>query len=116
MKVLLPAQLTKVASRSDRSYALTFSTRELRGAEAAILLEELQKEGWLLYSPNNDLGETDIPKEKADPMLGTKTQAQRLRGVIYKIWEQNGAKGNFEQYYQTIMEGLIDQLKEKLEN
>lgn len=115
MKVLLPAQLTKVSSRSDRSYKMEFSTRELSGSEAAALLGQLMQEGWLLYSPNDDVTEADIPDEKADSMTGSKTQAQRLRGVIYRPWEQNGKKGNSEEYYRSVMESLIDQLKEKLE-
>ena len=116
MKVLIPAILSKVASRKDRSYTLSFDTRELRGNEAAILLDQLQQEGWLLYSPNeNNLSEADIPDEKADSMTGQKTQAQRLRGVVYRLWEQNGKKGNSEEYYRTVMESLIDQLKERLE-
>lgn len=114
MKVLLPAQLTKVASRSDRSYALTFSTRELRGGEAAILLDELQKEGWLLYSPNEDLTETDVPKEKAQAGLGTKTPSERLRSVLYIFWEQSGKQGTFEDYYRVQMEKIIEYVKEKL--
>lgn len=114
MKVLLPVILSGVASRKDRSYSLKFETRELRGTEAAILLDELQAEGWLLFSPN-ELTEADIPDEKADSMTGQKTQAQRLRGVIYRLWEQNGKKGNSEEYYRSVMESLIDQLKERLE-
>lgn len=115
MKVLLPAILSSIKSRKDRSYALTFDTRELNGIEAAALLDELQKEGWLLYSADDDLTEEDIPDEKPDPMLGTKTQAQRLRAVIYRMWEQHGKKGDSESYYRSIMESLIEQLKEKLE-
>lgn len=115
MKATFPAQLTKVASRSDRTYSLTFNTRELSGSEAATLLDDLMNEGWLLWSPNEDLQEADIPTEKADSMTGQKTQAQRLRGVIYRLWEQNGRRGNSEDYYRTVMEGLIDQLKEKLD-
>ena len=115
MKVLLPATLSKVASRKDRSYTLSFDTRELSGTEAATLLGELMNEGWLLYSPNEDLKEADVPDEKADSMTGQKTQAQRLRGVIYRLWEQNGKKGNSEDYYRSILESLIDQMKERLE-
>ena len=115
MKVLLPAILSKVTSRRDRSYTLTFDTRELRGAEAATLLDQLQQEGWLLYSPNPDLKESDIPDEKANAMVGQKTQAQRLRGVIYRLWEQNGSNGNFEEYYRGVLEGLIEQIKERLD-
>lgn len=114
MKVQLPAMLSGVASRKDKSYTLKFETRELRGSEAATLLDQMNSEGWLLFSPN-ELQEKDVPDEKADSMTGQKTQAQRLRGVVYRLWEQNGKKGNSEEYYRSVMESLIDQLKEKLE-
>lgn len=115
MKALLPASLKKVSSRADRSYDLTFTTRELAGEEASFLLGQLQTEGWLLYSANDDIENADVPDEKADAMVGQKTQAQRLRAVIYVLWEQRGSKGNFEEYYRTYLEGIIEQVKAKLE-
>lgn len=115
MKVLLPAILSGVASRKDRSYSLKFDTRELQGQEAAILLDKLQQEGWLLFSPNADIDEADIPDEKADAMLGTKTQAQRLRAVLYRLYEQTGKQGDFETYYRSKMEYIIELFKEKLQ-
>lgn len=115
MKVLLPAILSGVSSRKDRSYSLKFETRELSGESASTLLDLLQQEGFLLFSPNNDLSEADIPDEKADAMLGTKTQAQRLRAVIYRLYEQTGKHGDFETYYRSKMEYIIELLKEKLE-
>lgn len=113
MKVQLPATFSKITSRADRSFKIEFETREL-GNEAPVLMSLLQSEGWVLFSPN-EFQEKDVPDEKADAMTGQKTQAQRLRATIYRLWEQSGKKGNSEQYYQTVMEGLIDQLKEKLE-
>ena len=115
MIVKLPAIFSKVTSRADKSYKLEFETRELSGNDASILLGLLQQEGYLLYSPNNDITETDVPDEKADTMTGRKTQAQRLRAVIYRIWESKGSNGSFETYYQSYMEKVIDQLKEKIE-
>ncbi len=114
MKALLPAQLKKVASRADRTYDLVFNTRELTGIEASFLLGELMKEGWLQYAPNED-EMVDIPDEKADPMTGTKTQAQRLRAALYVLWKQRGGTGNSEDFYRSYMENIIDQIKSKLE-
>lgn len=114
MKVTLSAQLLKVESRSDRTYKLIFNTQELRGEEAAKLLPLLQNQGWLLFSPE-ELEETDIPNEKPDPMTGTKTQAQRLRGVIYRVWEQQGKPGDSESFYRSYMERLIEREKSNLE-
>jgi hypothetical protein len=113
-KVTLPVQFVKPVFKVDRSVTLHFDTRELSGLEASILLDYRQTEGWLLFAPN-ELKEADIPDEKADSMTGQKTQAQRLRGVIYRLWEQSGSKGNSEDYYKSIMESLIEQLKERLD-
>lgn len=114
MKVKLPAQLAKVSSRADKSYTLSFNTRELIGEEAAVLLNHLQSEGWLLYSPTDDLGVADIPTEKANAGMGQKTPASRLRGVLFVLWEQRGKQGDFEDFYRAKMEQIIEQAKEKL--
>lgn len=115
MKAIFPAQLIKVESRTDRTYKLTFNTRELKGADASLLLNEIMNEGWLVYSSTSDIEDTDIPTEKADPGLGTKTPSARLRAVLYVRYEQTGRNGTFEDYYRTMMEQLIDQVKSKLE-
>lgn len=115
MKVLLPAQLLKVESRSDRTYKLMFNTRELKGEEAALLLGEIMNEGWLLYSTISDFEDADVPNEKADSGTGQKTSSQRLRAVLYVLWEQQGKHGNFEEYYRTQIEKIIDTIKEKLD-
>jgi len=115
MKTLLPAGLKKVSSRADKSYDLTFTTRELGGDEAAFLLGQIMTEGWLIWAANEqDVADVKIPDEKADSMTGQKTQAQRLRGCIYRLWEQNGSKGNSEDFYRQYMESIIEQIKAKL--
>lgn len=113
MKAQLPAIFNKITSRADGSYKLEFESRELSGVDATVLLGMLRQEGWLLFAPNQ-IREQDIPDEKADSMTNQKTQAQRLRAVIYKIWEGLGKNGSFETYYQSYMEKIIDQLKEKI--
>src|SRR5688572_4631197 len=107
MKIILPAVFTRPVFKVDGSVKLEFETREFSGDEAATLMEQRQKEGWLLFSPNKELDEVvDIPDERADSMTGQKTQAQRLRGVIYKIYEKRGKSGDFEIFYKSYMERL----------
>ena len=113
MGAQLPAIFSKITSRADGSFKLEYETREL-GSEAATLMDLIHQEGWLLFDPN-ELQEADVPDEKADSMTGQKTKSQRLRGVIYKIWESKGSSGSFETYYQNYMETIINQLKEKIE-
>lgn len=117
MSVLIPAIFTKPVFRADNSVKLEFDTREFKSVDAVDLMELRNREGWLLFTANeHEAVEANIPDEKADAMLGQKTQAQRLRGVIYRLWEQNGRKGDSEEYYRSMMEKLIEQLKEKLDN
>lgn len=114
-KFSLPVQFVKPVFKADRSVKLEFETRELASVEIAILADSRQTEGWLVFSNADDITEADIPDEKPDSMTGQKTQAQRLRGVIYRLWEMNGKKGDSESYYKSVMESLIEQLKDKLE-
>lgn len=113
MKVQLPAQLTKVETRSDRTVKLVFDTREL-GEDSATLFKLAHSEGWLVFA-STEITEADIPDEKADSMTTTKTQAQRLRATLFVLWQQRGKQGDFESYYRTQMERIIETIKDKLE-
>ena len=115
MKVKLPVQLSKVSSKADRSYTLGFNTRELLGEEAAILLDNLMKEGWIVFSPNDDIDVADIPVAKAGAGVEGKSSATRLRAVLFVYWNQQGKKGDFEDFYRFSMEGFIDHIKGKLD-
>jgi hypothetical protein len=92
---------------------LEFETRELSGQDAATLMSLIHQEGWLLFAPNA-LQEVDIPDEKADSSLKNKTQSQRTRSIIYRIWEVKGKPGTNEDYYQKTMSAINDQLKDEL--
>jgi hypothetical protein len=116
MKVAYGSKIEKIETRSDRTAKITLGTaRELSAAEYAALFSLSQMEGYTLHSSDNDLTEADIPDEKPDRMTGQKTKAQRLRAVIWRIWEQAGSKGSSEDYYHSVMDSLINQMKEKLE-
>ena len=74
-----------------------------------------EKFGWLVFLP----GKKILPEEVASlPDLieedGGRSPAQRLRGVLYRMWEQKGKQGDFETYYRSKMEMVINQVKEKL--
>jgi hypothetical protein len=57
----------------------------------------------------------DIDKIKVDFDDGGKTPGQRLRGVIYRLWEVNNERYDvFEDFYRAKMEKIITHLKSKL--
>ena len=114
-QITLPVLITGIASKVDGSVKVTLETRELPAQEAANLFALRNQESWAVLSPNQ-LSEVNLPKEKADPSLGTKTPSQRLRNVLYVYWQQHGKQGNFEEYYRIQIEKIIEQLKERLES
>jgi hypothetical protein len=111
--IQVPAMVTGMNPRADRSWNIKFETRELTGDQVKILADAYQGEGWLVFKPNSSgITMAEVPTEKADS--GTKTQAQRLRGSIMVMWQQMGAKGDPEAYYRTYMQKLIEYVQSKL--
>lgn len=111
--ISVPAQVMNMNPRQDRSWKLVFETRELSGEEVKLLADNFQGEGWLVFKPNGDIAMEEIPEGKAD--AGTKSQSQRLRDVIFIMYKQRGGKEDFESFYRTYLEKLIEFTKSKLE-
>lgn len=112
--VQLPVQVTSLATKVDGSIKITLETREFSAADSALLFELRGQEAWAVIAPS-EVKEVNVPGEKPDPALGTKTPSQRLRAVIYRYWEQQGKGGDFETYYRNTLEKYINQVKDKLE-
>lgn len=110
--ISIPAQPVDFKPRADRSWKLVFETRELSGSDVSLLADHFQNEGWLLYKPNEHIKPSEIPQSDADS--GTKSQSQRLRDVIFIYWKSLGSKGDFESFYRTSLEKLIEYMKTKL--
>lgn len=110
--IQVPAQVVDFRPKADRSYKITFETRELSGTEVAILADNYQGEGQLVFKPNGDVSDADIPSGNGD--AGVKSPSQRLRAVLYIFWRQRGEKGDFNAFYKTQVEKMIDLVKDKL--
>lgn len=110
--VSVPAEVVDIRPKADRSWKLSFNTRELTGDEVAILADNFQGEGWLVFKPNGDVAQEEIPEGRADS--GVKSQSQRLRDVIFIDYKQHGEKGDFESYYRNYLEKLIEFAKSRL--
>lgn len=111
--ITVPASVEDMRPRKDRSWKLTFETaRELSGEEVKLLTDNYQGDGWLLFSPN-EVSLKDIPEGDVEDSV--KTPSKRLRAVLHVWWEQKGGDGDFELFYRTKMEQLINQVKDRLE-
>ena len=97
------AIIDKLSTMKDWSLKITLVTRELPPMELAEILTNLNKE----------VVSIDIPEETGD----NKTPSQRLRNVLYVLWEQQN-KDNFKTftlYYNHVLEQLIGLYKDKLD-
>ena len=111
--ISVPAQVIDLKPRADKSWKISFETRELSGEDVKILADNFQGEGYLLFKPNEYIVPEEVPTDQADS--GAKSQSQRLRDVIFVLWKQKGGKGDFETFYRVYLERLIEYVKSKLE-
>ena len=109
-----PVIVTSVKTLLDRGLELKLSTRELNAAEKAVLFDLHQKEVWVVFKelPINP-EDVQVGSERIE--RGAKTPGQRLRGVLFILWEQSGSSQDFESWYRTQMETIISKIKEKLD-
>lgn len=106
------AQIRGISTLSDGSMSVRIATQELPIEDKVMLMNYNQKFGWFLFS-ESEVKEIDVPK--LDIEAGQKTKSQRLRGVIFKYWDQKGRPGHdFDKFYNAQMEALINKYKEQL--
>jgi len=115
--ILLPAIFEGSRDLKDRSKKLTFQTNEITPEQASNLQTCVQQFVYLAIKLE------PFSKEQVD-VINTlkndfdefgKNPSQRLRAVLYRLWEQgNEGYKDFNLYYQFKMEGFINHLKSKL--
>ncbi len=110
----VPSTIQKVSTLADGGLTLTVHTQELDPADEAEVMQLKRKLGYFVFAVQESITVEDIPTEQLE-FAGEKSPGQRLRAVLYRLWEQDklGYK-EFELFYQAKMNRIIDSLKEKL--
>lgn len=115
--ILLPAIFEGSRDLKDRTKKLSFQTSEISPEQAAGLQMMVQQYCYLgikiePFSKDQIDTMTDLESDVND--IG-KTHAQRMRAVLYRLWQQsNEGYKDFNLYYAFKMEGFITHLKSKL--
>lgn len=112
-QITLPVLIAGIATKVDGSIKIILETRELGADKAADLFGLRNSEAWAVLAASN-IKEVNLPLERPDPAIGTKTPSQRMRAVLYRVWEQEHSDLDFDTYYKSKMEHIIEQLKERL--
>ena len=113
----LPAIIEGITTRKDKTVRLTIGTQELNPAQAAQVFGMNQQFVYLARKvepfTKSEAETMDSLKTDLDTL---KTPSQRLRGILFRNFEQD-AEGyqDFATYYTAKMERICEHFKTKLE-
>ena len=110
--VTLMAILRDKGALLDGTRRIVLDCNEATPEQLLEVLRHNNTPGWFAFKalPVQD---RDIPEVEGE-FKGDKSPGQRLRGVIWAVWNQStGKKKTFEEFYRSQMEGIIQQYKEK---
>lgn len=118
--LLLKATIDGMRTLKDRSLKITIVTQELSPESSSKLLS-LQNSLCDVLINDKDLTEGEIEmlqnsKWQLEDVPNFKSPSQRLRAVLYRMWEQDkNGYNDFNLFYLNRMEQLIEHFKTKLE-
>ena len=126
--VVFEGGIDKVSTLSDGSLRVYLGTPELSNETMVNLFSLIKKPGFVLISTNSiNQDQIDaVEKATTNTEFSEKTPSQRMRGVLYKLWEKtqpktmNGDSGqmeyvDFDLFYKRQMNKIIDHFKTKLD-
>ena len=117
LKILTAGQLDGYQRRKDKTVSLRFITQEKTSGEIADIDRLVDTFGILYFRGQEKLNQDEVEELDAielDLYDEPKSQSQRLRNVLYKIWQQN-EEGQFREFYRHETERIIQHYKNKLD-
>ena len=125
--VVFEGGIDKVSTLADGSLRIYVGTPELSNETMVNVFSLIKRPGYVLVSTSQIKQEQIDAVEKAttDYEFNEKTSSQRLRAVIYKLWEKIQPKQmngdgqlehvDFDLYYKAKMNKIINHLKTQLD-
>lgn len=114
--ILLSCQVSGMSTLKDGSIKVVLETQELSSGRAGELFALRNAIAAVYISPKDSIDQREIDQvDKVDPEFQGKTQSQRLRNVLFKLFEQDkeGHK-SFDTYYKSKTEIIIEHYKAKI--
>lgn len=115
--IIIPAQLDSLRTLADKTLKVTFETQELNPQDLLGLMENLHQFGYLAFK--NEPFKADekemLQEIKSDFEFGSKSSSQRLRAVLYVMYQNNNEGFDSSvKHYEHHMSKIIDHFKSKL--
>lgn len=113
IKVQFSSVIDGVTAKKDRTLSVKLGTQELSPEDTSYLFDMMGKQVYVAVA-ETPVERLDVPEIEPE-IRGEKTPSQRMRGVIYAIWEQKWKSKNipFPKFYENYMSKLIEDLKDK---
>lgn len=112
----IQATVDKIETMKDGSLKLRIYTQELKSREKVELFGLLNQLCYAVFahSETTQLLKTASELEPPKVDAGSKSPSRRLRAVMYVRFEQEGHGGDFEDFYKSEMEKIINIQKDFL--
>jgi hypothetical protein len=103
--------------KKDKSVSMTFITDTEQTSEEFMEIDKLlDNHGIIYFKDSGNLTQQEKDEiDNVDVEVEGKTKSQRLRGVLFILWTQQGKQGEFSQFYGNYVEKIIDNIKSKLD-
>jgi hypothetical protein len=115
--IILDAQIEAIATRKDKTLKIILGTQEMRDIGE---LFQLQNQLVSIGISSGELSDSDVAilrenKFGVEKIPTTKSPSQRLRGVLYRVWEtDNNGFDDFENFYTNKIETIIEHYKNQI--
>lgn len=113
--IMLNVVLGRVATRSDASLSLNFSSSEMDALETTVLIKLCRIPLRMLLTP---IGEAIEPPVEVKSEVAAKTPSQRLRSVVFCLFkyrqQTRQITDTFESFYANEMNRIIESIKADL--
>ena len=114
IKVSFSAIIDGVMAKKDKTLSVKLGTQEMSSEDSSYLFDCMGKQLFVAIA-ETEIESLEVP-EVLPEMQGDKTPAQRLRGILYKVWElKTDKKQTFPRFYEDYLFKLCENLKAKLD-
>jgi hypothetical protein len=113
--ILLAAIVESISTRKDRTIKIVLGTNELPPAKAGELFT-LNNQICSTYIKAEGITDTEMQLvDSNNSEFEGKTQSQRIRNVLFILWNQdNDGFNDYDSFYKNKTEQIINQLKSKI--
>lgn len=114
--ILLASTIENISTRRDGTIKVTLGTQELTASRGGELMALNGKLAAVYISPKDTIPQKELDQVDAvDVDMPGKTQSQRLRSVLFILYEQaNEGYKDFQGYYRAKTEAIIQELKNNI--